>query len=123
MAVGWDDIHGYRLPLGRSVNRLGQQLADGWHPRGAVLRRSKEPARRKPGPDDRRLGLHEIGIKSSQLRAVKEVIRHGNVAGPVMVDPSSMSMPTLLNGRQPGREQPGTEKHGGLVLNSLSPKL
>jgi len=47
------------------------------------------------------------GSRVPYPRTVKEVIRHGNVVGPTTVDPSSMSMPTLLNGRQPGREQPG----------------
>jgi len=36
-----------------------------------------------------------MGVKNSPLQIIKEVILHGNVVGPVTVDPSSMSMPTL----------------------------
>src|SRR5215210_5489832 len=104
MTVAWGNAYGYWLPPGRSVNGLRQQSAGGWDPCGAVLCRSRKPAHRKLGRDDRRLAVHELGIKKFSLQTTMEVISCGNAASRVTVDPSPMSVSTLLHGLQHGRE-------------------
>ena len=105
MTIGWADPYGYWLSAGRSVERLKQQLAGESYPRGAVLRRSQISSSRKPGRDDRRLAVHEMGAKNFPLQTTMEVIRHANVVGPVIIDRCSPSGLTLLHGHPDDREQ------------------
>jgi len=45
-----------------------------------------------------------MGIKNFPLQTIGQVIRNANVAAPVTVDPSSMSVPTPLHGHEHGRQ-------------------
>ena len=79
------------------------RLADGTHPVQPC--RSQEPAPRKPGRDDLRLAVDELGIKTFPLQSTSEVTQDANVGDLATADPSSMSGLTRLYGHQDGREQ------------------